>query len=114
MTDSSLRYEPVHRIGKPEIEVLLKSDDAADVARALYSATRYEQDWRWIQTECIRRLASSDLSVRWAAATCLGDLAFRRFPLDVGLVIPALEAASREDAIADPALYSLSMVKEFA
>jgi hypothetical protein len=113
MSGQNLIYEPVFPRDRAELEKLLRSFDWSDVADALYSASRYESDWHWVQGECLKRLSDPVVSVRWAAATCLGDLAFRRFPLDKELVIRALEKASLDLEIADPSLFSLGMVKEF-
>lgn len=111
MTD--LKYEPVLPATREELGVLLKSDSPETVANALYAATKYVADWEWVQDECLKALTSSEVRVRWAAATCLGDLAFLRRPLNLNLVVPALEAASKDPEIADPAAFSLSMVKQF-
>ena len=108
------KYEATPELSRIEIEQFLKSSNPCEVADALYSAARYETDWHWVQSECLSRLADSEVAIRWAAATCLGDLAFRRFPIEKELVVPALEAACRDLAIADPALVSLDLVKEFA
>ena len=108
------KYQVTPELSRAEIEHLLKSTDPSQVADALYSAARFESDWRWVQSECLNRLDNSEVAIRWAAVTCLGDLAFRRFPVDRDIVVPALEAASRDVAIADPALFSLRMIKEFA
>lgn len=110
---SDLKYEAVPPITREELTVQLESKSPQTVANALYSATRHEYDWIWVQNQCLKALASPEVSVRWAAATCLGDLAFLRRPLDVGAVIPALETAIKDPAIADPAAFSLSMVKQF-
>lgn len=111
MTD--LKYEPIFPATRKELEVLLKSDSPETVASALYSATMYEEDWNWVQDQCLKALTSSEVRVRWAAATCLGDLAFLRRPLNVEAVVPALEAATKDAAIAEPASFSLSMVRQF-
>jgi hypothetical protein len=100
---SDLKYEPVLPATREELEVLLKSDSPETVARALYAATKYEVDWSWVQDQCLKALTSPEVSVRWAAATCLGDLAFLRRSLNVEAVVPALEAATKDATIADPA-----------
>jgi hypothetical protein len=110
---SDLRYEPIHRIAREKLVADLESDDPQIVAKALYAATKYEGDTDWVQNQCLRKLTSSEVMIRWAAATCLGDLAFLRRPLNTKLVIPALELAKDDPAIADPANFSLSMVKQF-
>jgi hypothetical protein len=108
-----LKYEPVFPVSREELVRQLESDDAKAIADALYSATRYDEDWRWVQDLCLKNLNSSEASVRWAAATSLGDLAFLRRPLDFETVVSALEIAAKDPQIADPASFSLSMVKEF-
>jgi hypothetical protein len=110
---SELKYESVPPITREELAVQLESDSPQIVANALYAATRHEEDWVWVQDQCLKALSSPEVSVRWAAATCLGDLAFLRRPLNVEAVIPALETATKDSAIADPAAFSLSMVRQF-
>jgi hypothetical protein len=110
---SDLKYEPVLPATREELEVMLKSDSPKTVAKALYAATKYELDWNWVQDHCLKALTSPEVPIRWAAATCLGDLALLRRPLDVEAVVPALEAATKDATIADPAAFSLSMVREF-
>ncbi len=110
---SDLKYEPVFPVAREELVRQLESGDAKAIADALYSATRYDKDWRWVQDLCLKNLTSLEVSVRWAAATCLGDLAFLRRPLDFETVVSALEAAAKDSQISDPATFSLSMVKQF-
>lgn len=113
MGDLRYRYESVTPMTRKELTVQLGSDSPQTVANALYAATRYEEDWKWVQEQCLKALTSPEIPVRWAAATCLGDLAFLRRSLDVRAVIPALVAATKDPEIADPAAFSLSMVMQF-
>ena len=110
---SDLKYEKVYPIPREELSRMLASDDPKTVADALYSATKYDEEWRWVQDQCLKSLRSPHRWIRWAAATCLGDPAFLRRPLDVDMVVPALEAAIKDPEIADPAAFSLSMVRQF-
>ena len=110
---SDLRYEQVYPIAREELVKQLASNDPQTVAGALYAAAKYDEDWSWVQDQCLRRLSSPHVPIRWAAATCLGDLAFLRRPLNVDLVVPALEAAVRDHDIADPAAFSLSIFRQF-
>jgi HEAT repeat protein len=111
---SKFKYERVVPMGKEQALRALKSPDPQVVANALYAAARSDEGTQWLQDECLKRLTSPDLQVRWAAATCLGDLAMFRRPLDVKRVIPALEAATQDPTIADPASFSLSQVRQFS
>jgi HEAT repeat len=110
---NKFRYEFVRPTTRNELTSQLESGDPEAVAKALYSATRYEEDWKWVQDQCLKCLESPEVSVRWAAVTCLGDLAFLRRPLDIHAVLPALEEATKDPKIADPARFSVSMVKQF-
>ena len=97
---SELKYEEVQQLSRDDIEQALASGEETRMADALYSATRFSEDWRWPQKLCLDFVTSPHLLVRWAAVTCLGDIA-------------ALEKAMVDPAISDPAGYSLSMVKQF-
>ena len=108
-----IKYERVRQIPREQLILDLESTDSQTVAYALYAATRYEQDTDWVQNHCLKRLTAPDVTVRWAAATCLGDLAFLRRPLNARVVISALERAANDPAISDPANLSLSMIKQF-
>jgi hypothetical protein len=92
---------------------LLADSDPMVVAEALYSATYHDADWKWVQGLCLQFLKSDHVPIRWAAATCLGDLATFHKRLDLDLVIPALREASSDPAIRAPAEDSLSFVKQF-
>jgi len=110
---SDLKYESVPALSRAELVHRLESSDPRAVASALYAATRHEQDRKWVQDQCLKGLTSTEPAIRWAAATCMGDLAlFRSFPVEFEIVIPALERAAQDPSIADPASLSLSMVRQ--
>jgi hypothetical protein len=110
---SNFKYEAVQPATRSELISQLENGDPQKVARALYSASKYDPDWKWVQDQCLKCLNSPEVSVRWAAATCLGDLAFLQRPLEIQIVLPALENATKDPKIADPAKFSLNMVKQF-
>jgi hypothetical protein len=111
---NDFKYERVALINREQARRALESADPEVVASALYAAARSDEDTQWLEEECLKRLTSPELTIRWAAATCFGDLAFFRRPLDVNKVIPALEAAADDPTISDPARFSLSMVRQFS
>lgn len=91
----------------------LNSGDSNRIVNALVSAVRHDDDWLWVQNECLKFLQYSDVVVRWAAATCLGDLAFFfHRPIDCQKVLIALYEAAEDAAIADPAFYSIGLIKQ--
>jgi hypothetical protein len=110
---SKFDYEPIEPQTRSELISQLESGDPQAIAKALYSASRYEQDWKWVQDQCLKCLDATEVSVRWAAVTCLGDLALFRWPLDIQTVLLALENAAKDPKIADPARVNLSMVRQF-
>lgn len=108
-----MRYESVQNLNREGLLLSLGSQDPLVVAEALYSAARFEVDTQWVQDVLLDNIKSPHLQVRWAAATCLGDMAFWGRELDQGRVTRALEMAVRDPETADPASVSLSMVKQF-
>jgi len=62
----------------------------------------------------LRFLASEHVSVRWTAATCLGDLAMFKRPIEVRRVLPALMDAMLDSSIAAPVQFSIDLVRQFA
>jgi hypothetical protein len=111
---SDLRYERVDPLSRDELDARLASEEPEVVADALYRAARWQEDSLWVQRLCVDGLRSPHIAVRWAAATSLGDLACWRRPLDIAVVIAALERAVDDPAISDPATFSLSMVRQFS
>jgi len=106
-----LKYEPVQRLTRNKIAKALKSSDSETVASALYSAAYHDPDWRWVQDQCLNFLGSSDVGIRWAAATCLGDLAVFHKKLDLDKVLPRLLEASRDQAIRSTVQDSLDFIR---
>jgi hypothetical protein len=111
---NDFKYERVAPINREQARRALERADPEVVASALYAAARSDEGTQWLEEECLKRLAFPELRIRWAAATCLGDLAFFRRPLDVNKVIPALEAAAEDPTISEAARFSLSMVRQFS
>lgn len=98
---------------RSEIVTELASGDPLRMADALASAIRHDEDWRWTQEQCLMLLKAPTTEVRWAAATCLGDLAFFfNRPIDHSRVLAALYEAAEDPSISDPALFSISLIKQ--
>lgn len=90
---SELKYEEVYPQSRGELEAAFTSDNPAELRAALYSAAKYECDWRWTQAQGLKFLIHADSSVRWAAALSLGYIALYRRNLDLDKVLPALHEA---------------------
>lgn len=111
---NDFKYEPVQPSEREQLARDLASSDPEVVANALYAACRSDVEIKWVEDECVQRLKDQQLKVRWAAATCLGDLAFMRRPIDTERVASALANATADPTISDPASFSLSMVRQFS
>jgi hypothetical protein len=107
-----LEYKRVEPDTEARIRERIQSNNPEDVAEALYSAVRHVENREFVQNACLERLESPEIKIRWAAATCLGDLVYFGGLFDVDKVILALELAARDPSIAGPASLSLSMVKQ--
>ena len=83
-----MEHRPVERRTRDEIIRLIESGQGSDIASALYSAAYHDPDWRWAQSQCLLFLDHPDIRVRWAAATCLGDIAVFHHELDIELHSP--------------------------
>jgi hypothetical protein len=110
---SPSEFEHVRFIPHEELVRDLLSGEPRRIAAALYGASRYDEDWEWVQSNCLLCLRSTDVTVRRAAATCLGDLAFFfRRPINAALVLSALKISADDPTIADPAQLSISLVMQ--
>ena len=45
------------------------------ICQALVSIAFYEQDWPWVQEQCLVLLSNKASAIRGLAATCLGHIA---------------------------------------
>ena len=112
MSADERKYEPVESLPREEILRLLDSGDESCICAALYSATYHDSDWRWVQAQCLRLLTHPSPQVRWAAATCLGDMAVFHHQLDLEVVLPALHQALNDQAIRSTVEDSLDQIHQ--
>jgi len=90
---------PVEQRTREQVEAMLASADAQQIAKALASAAYYDPDWRWVQGQCLFYLTHDDVEVRRSAATCLGLLAVFHKKLDAAVVLPALKNAAADSEV---------------
>jgi hypothetical protein len=105
-------YKPVEARDRESLLASFESSDPKEVSQVLYSATYHDPDWRWVQEWCLKFLKSDHAGIRWAAATCLGDLAVFHKQLDLDLVLPALNAARSDPSIASTVEDRLSFITQ--
>jgi hypothetical protein len=82
-------YDPQKR-PRAELETMLASSEDDVVCDALLDAAYFEEDWRWVQQECLGRLASRRRSIRCGALYGLQLLGFVRKEIEPDVVIPAI------------------------
>jgi hypothetical protein len=75
---------------REELERMIESSDERAVCVGLWDAANYEDDWRWVQTECLNRLKSSSSELRYGALVGLNYLALRG-ELEPDVVLSALQ-----------------------
>jgi hypothetical protein len=54
----SMFFRPTDR-SQEELEQMLESRDERTICVALWDAANYEEDWHWVQAECLKRLSAS-------------------------------------------------------
>jgi hypothetical protein len=110
------RYHEVEPITRDEAIVSLTSDDNATVAHTLVRMSHHLDDWRWVEAECLRIIASREDPVSVAAAaTSLGHLARIHRQIDAQTVIPLLETLMTSDdrSVAGHAAIALDDIRQF-
>src|SRR5215813_15390038 len=73
--DKRLQYKPVLELNREEVEETLRSGIPEEVSEALWSATYYDPEWRWVQSQCLLFLRHAELVIQTSAVICLGVLA---------------------------------------
>lgn len=87
---------PINRNKAVEIFLTGSNNDICD---ALLAVTLHDEDWKWVQMQCLHFLGHTDPNVSGLAATCLGHLARIHRKLDRELVIRALKKWLKDEKI---------------
>jgi len=69
------KFDEVKPLERMAAEAALASDDTEQICQALVSIAFYEQDWPWVQEQCLVLLSSKASAIRGLAATCVGHIA---------------------------------------
>lgn len=110
---TKLKYEEFYPQSREELLRALASGNPEEIRNALYSAAKYESDWEWSQSQCLKYLAHRSRDVRWAAALSLGFIAVYQRQLDLAKVLPELYAAKQDSLIASVVDDSLEMIHQY-
>jgi hypothetical protein len=92
-------YTPTERSRKGA-EMLLSIADPDLVYRTLLDLAYYEEDWRWVQEQCLERLHAPQPLVKRGALYGLQILADVRHELEPGVVKSAVYASKRDCDVA--------------
>jgi hypothetical protein len=106
-----VEYLDVVERDRVQIEVLLRSDDAADIRDALLSAAYFDPDWEWVQSQCLIFSRHHDKNVRWISAICFGHLARIHRQLDLEVVLEWLVEMKSDPLVASAANDALDDIK---
>jgi hypothetical protein len=105
-------YQEFYPQSREELLSALASDDTEKIRGALFTAAKYEPDWRWTQAQCLKFLDHANYMVRWAAALSLGFTAVYQGELDLAEVLPKLHTAKDDILIASVVDDSLEMIQQ--
>jgi hypothetical protein len=108
-----MQYKAVVERSRPEIEILLRSSDATEIADALLSAAYYEPDWKWVQGQCMSFSRHADKNVRWVSVVCFGHLARIHRQLDLKPVLQRLVEMKADPLVASAAEDALEDIRFF-
>lgn len=110
------RYEPLEPITREEATELLRIGAPGDVAETLFRICWFDSDWLWVRGVCLEHLTSKEEFVRYAAATCLSDLA-RTYPDRTWWdLVPRLRAGldDPEESVVNGMEGALEFIKKFS
>ena len=105
--------EEINPMPRRYAEAVFRQDSAEKIEEALLRVTFHDEDWRWVQSYCLKFLGYPDKSVRAVAALCLGHLACIHGKLDIAIVVPALKALLTDPDVARKASDALDDIAMF-
>ncbi len=106
-------FEEINPMSRRYAECVFEQDNAEKIEEALLRVTFHDEDWRWVQSYCLKFLEYQDRSVRAVAAICLGHLACIHGTLDTAIAVPALKAQLSDPCVAKEASEALDDIALF-
>lgn len=111
--DLVMYYEEINPMSRRDAEIVFKQDDAEKIEEALVRITFHDEDWRWVQSYCLKFLEHPNKDVAAIAAICLGHLACIHGTIDTAIVVPALQAHLTDPDVAGNASNALDDIAMF-
>lgn len=104
----------IPQYSKEELEVILRSEDAAVATDALLYLCFNIEDPEWIQMKCVQAIQDHrDDDIRGLALTCIGHVARMHKVIDEALVIPVLLKNLKHKTLAGRAQDALDDIESF-
>ncbi|HKZ77973.1 MAG TPA: hypothetical protein VJ124_06580 [Pyrinomonadaceae bacterium] len=95
-----MKYEPIERRSKQEVESAIARNDPDELFHAVLSAALYSDDRDWSESICLRLSKHEQFNVRGNAILGFGHIARIHGLLNENKVKPVIEAA-----LSDPSHY---------
>ncbi len=105
--------EEINPMSRRDAEAIFAQGNPEKIEEALLRVTFHDEDWRWVQSNCLKFLVHADKDVRMVAASCLGHLACIHGTLDTNTVVPALKALLTDPDVAREASNALDDIAMF-
>jgi hypothetical protein len=90
----------MNNFGKEEIKKKLNSNDIKEVTDTLLDITFNNEDWEFVQNECLKLLDNKITDISGLAITCLGHIARIHSKINMEKIIPRLN-----EKLNNPELY---------
>ena len=84
-----------------------------DICDTLLAVTLHDEDWKWVQMQCLHFLKHDDPNISGLAATCLGHLARIHRKIDGKLVTVALKQRLKDAKISGRVQDALDDIETF-
>lgn len=100
-------------ISHSKAQKIFMSDDKDKICDTLLSLSFYDEDWKWVQDQCLILLDHADIDISGLATTCIGHLARIHKQLDLNKVVPMLNVKAKDPDIGGRAQDALDDIDIF-
>lgn len=94
-----MRYAEVSPMSRQEAEAAFATGSDDRIVEALLSVAYHDDDWHWVQSQCLCFARHPSVAIRRVAVTCLGHLARLHGALALETVLPLLDELAKEPTL---------------
>ncbi|HTN87932.1 MAG TPA: hypothetical protein VL242_29835 [Sorangium sp.] len=105
--------EPTFTGSRDEAEKVFQGDNADRICETLIALALHDPDRAWVEERCLECTTHPEMAVRAIAATALGHLARIHKTLDLGRVLPRLQALTTQPSIAGYARAAIDDIRTY-